>query len=187
MANEVISIDLSNYKDRFGERVDEGRYRVVVDDVEQDQSKAGNVMINIWYRVVGGEFDGSTIIDRLTITEKAMFRVVGFLNAIGLPTPRKRLQLNIRSWVGKQLEIDIEDGEPYNGRVKSEVRGYLKIKGKVASVSTSADSNDFGGEFDDLDALEDSVAEAPADTAVNVADTSGMDDNGEVDLDEVDL
>lgn len=127
MSDEVI-VDLSNYKDRVGQRVAPGRYRVLVEDAEQDKSQAGNLMINTWLRVTGGEFDGSVIVDRMTLTDKALFRIVGFMQAIGLPTPKKRLKVNLGQFRGKYLEIDVEDGDPYNGRVKSEVRGYLRIR-----------------------------------------------------------
>lgn len=125
--SDQVTVDLSNYKDRVGSRVTPGRYKVVVEDAEMDKSKAGNDMINVWFRVLEGEHEGATVIDRLTITEKALFRVVGFMQGIGMPTPKKRLSLSPRQFVGKVLEIDVEDGEPYNGRVKSEVRGYTKV------------------------------------------------------------
>ena len=139
MSNNV-TIDLTNYKDRVGGRVQPGRYRVVVDDVEQDTAKSGNTMINLWLRIVDGDFAGSTIIDRLVLTENSLFRVVGFMQALGMPTPKKRLQINIQSFVGKQLDVDVDDGEPYNGRVKSEVRGYLRAEG--ISREDSSDLSD---------------------------------------------
>lgn len=126
-SSNVMTIDLTNYKDRVGGHVAEGRYRVMVEDVEPDESKAKNPMINVWFRVVGGPHDGATIIDRLVLTEKSMFRVVGFMQAIGLPTPKKRFTLDIRKFLNRQLLVDVEDGEPYNGKVKSEVRGYMKL------------------------------------------------------------
>lgn len=137
--SDTTTIDLSNYKDRVGSRVKPGRYRVLVEDAELDKSKAGNTMINMWLRVVGGEFAGSTLVDRLTITEKSLFRVVGFMQAIGLPTPKKRVQLNLSTFVGKQLDVDVEDGEPYNGRTKSEVRGYLRIPAGERAATVPAD------------------------------------------------
>jgi hypothetical protein len=175
MADE-LNIDLSNYKDRVGQRVTPGRYPVIVDDVELDKSNAGNDMINVWFRIVGGEFDGAVIIDRLTQTEKAMFRTVGFMQGIGLPTPKKRLRVNIRQWVGKRLEIDVEDGEPYNGRVKSEVRGYLRI----AKGAAAAESDQDSGDLDGLEALSDTEP---------VSDESAPPeaDDSEVDLESVDL
>ena len=124
-----ITLDLTTYKDRQGSRVDPGRYLVVVDDFELSQSKAGNQMVTLWLRVHGGKSDGSVILDRLVITEKALFRVVAFMGAIGLPTPRKKLRLNVQTWVGKVLEVDIDDGEPFNGRIKSEIQGYMRPTG----------------------------------------------------------
>ena len=147
-AVEELIVDLSNFKDRVGSRVAPDRYRVQVEDVEATKSQAGNPMVNVWFRIIGGEFDGQTIVDRLTLSEKALFRVVGFMQAIGLPTPKKRLKLNIRQFVGKVLDIDVEDGEPYNGRVKSEVRAYIRAAG----------AQQAGG--DDLEDLEETSSSA---------------------------
>jgi hypothetical protein len=129
--NEVI-VDLTNYKDKVGSRVPEGRYRVVVEDAEPDTSKNNNPMVNIWLRIQDpdGDYDGLTIVDRLTMTDKSLFRVVGFMQAIGLPTPKKRFRLPMDKIIGKHLEVDVADGEPYNNRIKSEVRGYLRLGSK---------------------------------------------------------
>jgi len=142
VSNEV-TIDLSNFKDRVGQRIQPGRYRVVVDDVEQDTAKSGNQMINLWLRVVEGEFSGSVLIDRLVLHQNSLFRVVGFLQAIGVPTPKKKLRMNIQSFLGKVLEVEVDDGEPYNGRVKSEVRAYYRITSAEATdLDTSQDEGD---------------------------------------------
>jgi len=139
VADDLI-VDLTNYKDRVGNRVVPGRYSVIVEDAEPDTAKSGNQMVNLWLRVQGGEFDGATIVDRLVLTDKSLFRVVGFLQAIGLPTPRKRFKINARAFVGRTLDIDVEDGDPYNGRVKSEVRGYMRSIG--GNTSAAADLDD---------------------------------------------
>lgn len=166
-----VVIDLSSYKDRVGSRVTPGEYLVVVDDTEQDTSRAGNPMINVWLRVIGGDHDGATITDRLTITEKALFRVVGFLNAIGIPTPRKRIQVQPQKWIGRRLVVTVDDGEPYNGRVKSEVRDYSKAK-KSDQVAEVSDLEDVP---EDLEESEPEVSKksVPAE--------------GELDIDELDL
>ncbi len=155
MSQDVV-IDLTTYKDKMGSRIPEGRYRVVVEDAERDTSNAGNTMINVYLRVVEGAQQDATLVDRLTLTEKAMFRVVGFMQGIGLPTPRKRLNINLRQFIGKVVDVDVEDGDPYNGRVKSEVRGYLKVEGGNAAVGADAvDLDDIMAE----DAPEDLVEE----------------------------
>lgn len=178
-----VTIDLSNYKDRVGSRVAPGRYRVVVEDAEESKSSAGNTMITTSLRIVdGGEFDGATIIDRLTLTEKALFRVVGFMQALGIPTPKKRLRINLQRFIGQQLEIEVDDGEPYNGRVKSEVRSYYKIP-KGASQQDASDLDDL----EDLDPAGES--EPAASLAERVAAARSPEDSfdGSVDLDSIDI
>lgn len=185
-----VIIDLTNYKDRSGARVQPGTYRVVVEDAELDKSKAGNDMINTWYRIQGGEFDGQTLIDRLTLTENAMFRVVGFMQAIGLPTPKKKLKLNLQHFIGKTLDVEVDDGDPYNGRVRSEIRGYMRATGASASSETT-DLEDL----DVSDPAEEAEASAPAAEAPKAATqaeetkpaTLSAEDVETVDLAEIDL
>lgn len=148
-------IDLSNYKDSGNVRIPEGRYRAIVDDVDLDKSRAGNTMIKVWMRVLGGEHDGAAILDRLTLTDKAMFRVVGFMQGIGIKTPKKKLQINLGTFLNRQVDIEVVDGEPYNGRIRSEIAQYIRVAQPKAEESSE----------DDLDALEAAVEaedEAPA-------------------------
>lgn len=185
MAGNNLIVDLTNYKDKVGARIPEGTYKVIVDDVEMDQSKAGNPMINMWLRVHGGDHDGATITDRLVLTDKSMFRVVGFLQAIGIPTPKKRLSLDITKFVGRALEVSVRDGAPYNGRVKSEVAGYARLP-KAAATQSEDDIEDVAEESPAEAVAE---AEAPAKPAPEAAKETespwGDGDQGEVDLDEL--
>ena len=142
MADDELVVDLTNYKDRVGSRVTPGTYRVQVEDVESVMAASGNPMINLFLRVVGGEFDGQTLMDRLVQTPNSMFRTVGFMQAIGLPTPRKRLKINVRQFIGRVLDVAVEDGEPYLGRVKSEVRGYTKVVGAKQPADDDLDTGD---------------------------------------------
>ena len=170
---EVI-IDLSNYKDRFGGYVSPGRYRVRVADTDVDKSAKGNDMIIVYLDIIDGEYAGTTLVDRLTLVERAMFRVVGFMAAIGLQTPRKRLRINTQQWVGRVLDIDVEDGEPYNGRVRSEIRGYLRVAKATAPANGAAPA-------DDLSALEDFAAPAvePASQSEALDDLTPQDGPGD--------
>lgn len=145
-----VTIDLSDYKDTVGGRVEPGRYKVLVEDADIDKSKAGNTMIVLGLKIIapGDEADGVTIVDRLTQTSGALFRTVNFMQALGLPTPRKRLQINLSKFTGKALIVEVDDGEPYQGRVKSEVRGYFKVA-KDDSVEEEADLEDIEDDDDE--------------------------------------
>ena len=187
MSGEV-TIDLTGYKDRVGQKVDPGRYLVVVDDAELDTSKAGNQMVNIWLRVADGIYAGSVIIDRLVITDKSLFRVVGFMQAVGLPTPKKKFRLNVRQFIGRSLLVDIEDGEPYNGRVKSEVRGYMRA---LDTAQEQEAGDELGAAMDAATGrIDPGAQESPLDLAEVFAGAVVADDTSTgspVDLDSLDL
>ena len=176
MSDDLV-LDLSNYKDRVGSRVVPGTYRVQVEDAEITESAAKNQMINLWFTVIEGEFQGQTVVDRLVLTEKSLFRVVGFMQGIGLPTPKKKLKLNVRQFVGRVLDIDVEDGEPYNGRIRSEVRGYRK----VAGVNQANSGADLPEDEEEATPAAAAVAAEPAAKAPIAVDSDDLD------LDSVDL
>lgn len=189
MANSNITIDLTNYKDRVGSRVPEGTYKVIVDDVEPDTAKSGNPMVNVWFRIHGGDYDGQTITDRLVLTEKSMFRVVGFLQALGIKTPKKRLSLDISKFVGRSMEITVRDGDPYNGRVKSEVSGYARLPEKAAKQSEVdiEDVSDDPTDYDeDVEPAKAQAAEKKREAAESAPEPEDDDAQGEVDLDDLD-
>ncbi len=137
-----ITVDLTEFKDRVGSRIAPGRYRVIVDDAETETARSGNEMILLFFRVLDGEFANSTVVDRLVLTPNSLFRVVGFMQALGLPTPRKRLKVNLAQFKGRVLEVDVEDGDPYNGRVKSEVRGYMRSTTSPAAAQDLVEEDD---------------------------------------------
>lgn len=125
---DTFQVNLSNYKDRSGSRIQPGTYKAIVEDLEATETRDGKPMINVFLRVLDGEFEGSTLIDRLLPEhEKALFRVVNFMQGVGLPTPKKNVQFRADQVVGRTVEIEVDDGDPYMGKVKSEVRGYNRL------------------------------------------------------------
>ena len=134
----ALTFDFTNYKDTSTAHVPAGTYHAEVSDFEEKTSKAGNAMFVIYLEITEGAHAGQQIIDRLPQTEKAMFRSAAFLQALGVKIAKKKIALNPRSLIGRPVDIVVEDGEPYNGRVKSEVREYLRAT-KPAKVEPEAD------------------------------------------------
>jgi len=185
---EMLNLDLTNYRDRVGSRVPEGRYTVLVQDAEMDKSAKGNPMVNLWLDIISPEeHAGATIVDRLTITDRALFRVVGFMQAIGIPTPKKRLQVNLRTFIGKTLDIDVADGEPYNGRVKSEVRGYMRSSGAASSGASGMDLDDVWSASASGDTAETPASSVLSGIEAKVGPVETVDDAAEIDLESLDL
>lgn len=135
----ALTFDFTNYKDTSTAHVAPGTYHAEVSDFEETTSKAGNAMFVVYLEIIGGPHAGQQIIDRLPQTEKAMFRSAAFLQALGVKIAKKKIALNPKSLIGRPVDIVVEDGEPYNGRVKSEVREYLRATKPAESKPAASD------------------------------------------------
>ena len=135
----ALTFDFTNYKDTSTAHVPAGTYHAEVSDFEETTSKAGNAMFVVYLEIIGGPHAGRQIIDRLPQTEKAMFRSAAFLQALGVKIANKKIALNPKSLIGRPVDIVVEDGEPYNGRVRSEVREYLRATKPAESKPAASD------------------------------------------------
>lgn len=173
----ALTFDFTNYKDTSTAHVPAGTYHAEVSDFEETTSKAGNVMFVIYLEITEGAHSGQQIIDRLPQTEKAMFRSAAFLQALGVKIAKKKIALNPRSLIGRPVDIVVEDGDPYNGKVKSEVREYLRAtkpaESKPAAANPMADAE---GEPEEAAPVESAPAEdGPGEIDVDALDIDDLD------------
>lgn len=170
----ALTFDFTNYRETGSAQVPAGTYRARVNDFEETESKAGNAMFVVYLEIIDGPYAGKQIIDRLPQTEKAMFRSAAFLQALGVKIAKKRLAINPKSLIGRPVDILVEDGEPFNGRVRSEVREYLRAAKPSAKAEPAADLPD-----------EDDEPVAPSEPA-EVAEEDTFDVDA-LDIDDLDL
>lgn len=173
----ALTFDFTNYKDTSTAHVPAGTYHAEVSDFEETTSKAGNVMFVIYLEITEGAHSGQQIIDRLPQTEKAMFRSAAFLQALGVKIAKKKIALNPRSLIGRPVDIVVEDGDPYNGKVKSEVREYLRATKPAESEPAAADPMaDAEGEPEEAAPVESAPAEdGPVEIDVDALDIDDLD------------
>lgn len=177
----ALTFDFTNYKDTSTARVAPGTYHAEVSDFEETTSKAGNAMFVVYLEIIEGPHAGQQIIDRLPQTEKAMFRSAAFLQALGVKIAKKKIALNPRSLIGRPMDIVVEDGEPYNGRVRSEVREYLRAT-KPAKAEAVADpmADPMADEIDE-------PAEAEAEAEAKPSPVEDAEDAVELDVYDLDI
>ena len=169
----ALTFDFTNYKDTSTAHVPAGTYHAEVSNFEETTSKADNVMFVVYLRITEGPYAGQQIIDRLPQTAKAMFRSAAFLQALGIKISKKKIALNPKSLIDRPVDIVVEDGEPYNGRVKSEVREYLRA---TKPVKAEPQDDPLAGEIN-------GPAEAPA----KLAPAENVEDAVELDVDALDI
>lgn len=171
----ALTFDFTNYKDTSTAHVAPGTYHAEVSDFEETTSKAGNAMFVVYLEIAEGPHAGQQIIDRLPQTEKAMFRSAAFLQALGVKIAKKKIALNPKSLIGRPVDIVVEDGEPYNGRVRSEVREYLR----ATKPAKAEPADDPMADDDEID--------APSTTAEPAKPAPVEEDAVELDVDALDI
>ena len=176
----ALTFDFTNYKDTSTAHVAPGTYRAEVSDFEETTSKAGNAMFVVYLEITEGTHAGQQIIDRLPQTERAMFRSAAFLQALGVKIAKKKIALNPRSLIGRPVDIVVEDGEPYNGRVRSEVREYLRAT-KPAKAEPADDPMADEAEIDEPASAAEPAKPAPVEEDAVELDVDALD------IDDLDL
>lgn len=191
MAGGNVKLDFTNYKETNSDYVPPGEYDAVVDDVNHDKvsnngKNPGALMILLSLRITGGLYDGATIIDRMTLTEKAMFRIAGFMKAIGLPIPKgKKVNLDTNKFVGKKVKVVIKEGS-WNGEKRAEVGSYV-IAGRDTAPDTGDDLEDIPmGENAAVSEDTPDTSQSPWQEPAAKVEESGADDaDDEIDLEDL--
>lgn len=180
-------VDFSNYKDRSSARLPEGEYLVRVGDAEATTTKKDDPMVNVFLTVVGGPYADSPIIDRLTITEKALWRVANALRALGFKVEKRNMNIPIKSMIGRTMVIKVSDGEPYNGEVRSEIRSYAPagtFKGYdfLSVEAAPAAESEVLAEDPAVEAAADEATETPPWSTDDTTQEEATEEHGEVDV-----
>ena len=176
----ALTFDFTNYKDTSTAHVAPGTYRAEVSDFEETTSRAGNAMFVVYLEITEGPHAGQQIIDRLPQTERAMFRSAAFLQALGVKIAKRKIALNPKSLIGRPVDIVVEDGEPYNGRVRSEVREYLRATKPAKAESEEDPLADYDEVGEPAPAEEPAEASPAEENAVEI-------DVDALDIDDLDL
>lgn len=138
---QVVKVNLTGYKSERGGKVDEGEYDVMVMDAEMREASTGNPMLMVWFKITTGEYRNTVVVDRITITDRSLWRIEGFLSACRIPTPSEQLSIPVKQLINRRLRVLLKDGDEYQGRVKSEVKDYMlaKVGGSAAEAAAASD------------------------------------------------
>lgn len=177
-SKDTIPVDFSKVEEGGGSiRVPEGDYRVRIKEVSQGRSKSSdNPMLTWHFEFMEGKAKGRTIIDRTVLIPNSLWKLRDLLEAVGIDVPKRTVNLPLKKLVGKELGITVTDGEPYEGRTKSEVQDYIDLD--TLAGGTDDDEEDEGDFEDEEDEDEDTDEEED--------DDEDADDEPE-DLEELDL
>lgn len=192
MAKHIL--DFSNYAEQqTSEGIQAGKYLARITKAVDSESKNGNTYILLNMQVIGGPKEHveskSVLVDRLTLSDNALFRMANFLPAIGIPVDKK-VAFDSKQFVGKKV-VAIVDMEEYQGQPRPAVKRYAPIsawEGEVPAAPATAAANDFEEDVEEVSTVADSGTDSnatesiPADGAVSTDDTVDA-ENGSIDVD----
>lgn len=97
----MLELDLSQVKESQHKNFNVGKNKCYVNGVFLKTSQAGNKMLEVRMR----DAEGATLIDKLVLTDKAMWRVKQFLKACQLPHNGK-VSIDEKQIVGRHFIVD---------------------------------------------------------------------------------
>jgi hypothetical protein len=95
-----------------GDQLEPGTYRFIPTSIEREQSSNGNPQVKVGWSVNAGPYRGSEIRDWITLTERAMGRVVQVLEAAAIDIPAQEFESyeQMADWLAGALKGKQVDG-----------------------------------------------------------------------------
>lgn len=150
-SNRKLKVDMTGVESYT--RCSEGEHLAKVKKVEMGTVQgSGDDCIKAVFEVLKGADKGCQVFETFSLSEKALWKLKSFLQAIGIKADGK-LTLDLDKLEGKVCVIDVVH-EEYNGQKRAKISSYLKD-----SVEEEEEDEDDEEEEDDED--EDEEEEAP--------------------------
>nr|DAY02685.1 MAG TPA: Protein of unknown function (DUF669) [Caudoviricetes sp.] len=191
MAKHIL--DFSNYAEQqTSEGIQAGKYLARITKAVDSESKNGNTYILLNMQVIGGPKEHveskSVLVDRLTLSDNALFRMANFLPAIGIPVDKK-VAFDSKQFVGKKV-VAIVEMEEYQGQPRPAVKRYAPVstwEGELPHATAPA-AEDFEEEVEEVSTVADSGTDSNAAESVTADGAVSTDDsvdaeNGSIDVD----
>lgn len=131
-------------------RCPEGEWLAQLKKAEMGEVQgSGDDCIKAQFEVIKGSAKGNTVFETFSLTEKALWKLKSFLDAVGMKSNGK-LTLDLDKMEGKVCIIDVIHDE-YNGQKRAKISSYIK----------PGEDEDIDDEDEDIDEEEDEEEEAP--------------------------
>lgn len=139
-------------------KVSEGIHTAKVVEILQKESQGGDDMLQFAFEVTKGKDKGNKVFESFVLTDKALWKLKSFLQAIGMKADGK-LKIDLDKLVGKVCDIEVFWDE-YNGQTRAKISDYYKVgKGATNDADEDEDTDDEADEDEDED---DTPAKKPA-------------------------
>ena len=171
-------------------KASEGIHTAKVSELLEKTSQGGDSMLQFAFEIIKGDDKGCKVFESFVLTDKALWKLKAFLQAIGMKAEGK-LKLDLDKLIGKICDIEVF-WEEYNGQTRAKISDYYKAGkgGKVEDESLDEDDEDESEDEDDEDEDEapkkKPVKKAPAKKSKKKPEPEEEDEDEDEDEDEED-
>ena len=132
-------------------KASEGIHTAKVTEILEKTSQGGDPMLQFAFEIIKGEDKGCKVFESFVLTDKALWKLKSFLQAIGMKAEGK-LKLDLDKLIGKICDIEVFWDE-YNGQTRAKISDYYKAGkgGKVEDEDVDDDEADSDDEEDEED------------------------------------
>lgn len=118
-----VGTSIDEIKDEVRLPIPAGQYGVKVEVAEIRDNKAGDgKLVYLEYAIQDEPFVGRKLFDRLSLKDKALWKLKRFLKAANVPYEGS--SFSTEDVLGSKLSVQVESGV-YNGKPTSEVGDYI--------------------------------------------------------------
>ena len=158
-SNRKLKVDMTGVESY--NRCPEGTWRARVKRAEMTQIQgSGDDGIKAQLEVISGKAKGCSVFETFSLSEKALWKLKSFLEAIGMKANGK-MMLDLDKIEGKICEIDVIHDE-YNGAKRAKVAGYNKPEDDIDDEDIDDEELDEEDEEEEAPKTKKSTKKAPA-------------------------
>ena len=118
----------------------EGIHTAKVAEITEKETQSGDPMLQFIFEVTKGESRGCKVFENFVLTDKALWKLKQFLQAIGMQANGK-LKLDLDKLIGRVVDIEVFHDE-YNGQTRAKISDYYKAGGNAASSDDDDEEED---------------------------------------------
>jgi hypothetical protein len=134
--SNTVKVDFTGIEAGGGGRLlPEGEELFKVEEATVETGEeSGKDYIKVTLAVVDGDFEGTKAYDNLSLQPQALWKLRGFMEALGLATEDGEMEIDPEDFVGLEVKANVIH-EEYKGKTKHRIDGYAP-----AEDSTPADN-----------------------------------------------
>lgn len=119
-----VSVNFSGVESG-GRKCPDGTYQAEITSAEVEESKAGNPMIVVKWKISEGKFSGTTIYDQLSLVPQALWKMKTLLEALEIEPQEEDVEASdYASEMVEKTATIIVTNETYEGEQRPKVTGY---------------------------------------------------------------